>query len=64
MPRIVTLLILTGCNPAAMAAFNACEHVGQFVASRQQREALGFERIEADGDALQACVFERPGHGL
>src|SRR5262249_12357308 len=38
---------------------NAVEHLRQFVASGEQREAVGRQRVETDREALQSGVFQR-----
>src|SRR5262245_25496454 len=38
---------------------NAVQHLRQFIAAREKREAVWRQRIEANGDALQSHVFQR-----
>ncbi len=62
--RRITVLILMGARPAARAAAIAVEHPAHGEVDPVHRaEDLGIERIETDGDPLQARLAQRLGEG-
>ena len=62
MPRLTTMLILTGARPAARAAaIPSSTRASGHVDAAHGPEDRVVERVEADGDPLQPGFGERAG---